>query len=153
MIIGIENDRHPVENDWKLYSDYRSHIWGINNWTFASKPGHPFLRAIVERVAKNLLALAERKGKGLGEMELAYKEVIDATGPMAFTTAFLEWRSRETENGINYNGLTMLEQPVLVGDVLLLPIRAMSMMEANRADGEGARALAYGEPVVGLFPL
>ena len=103
---------------------------------------------VIETVARNLLAVAEKKGKALGDMQLLYKEVIDATGPLAFTTAFLAWASQATGKKVSYKDLTMLEQPVMVGDVLVMPIRAMSMLEANRVDGEGARALGYGEPVV-----
>ena len=141
VILGIESDRHPVENDWKLYSNYRTYIWGLNNWTFATKARHPFFRTIIESVARNLIQLAEKKGKALGEMDVLYNEVIDSTGPRAFTEAFLVYASGSLGRKVDHTEATMLEQPKFVADVLVLPIRAMSMLEANRVDGDGARSL------------
>ena len=141
VIVGIESDRHPVENDWKLYSDYRTYIWGLNNWTIAARARHPFFRTIIESVAQNLIQLAKKKGKGLGEIDVLYKDVIDATGPRAFSEAFLVYASRALGRKVEYTEASLLEQPKFVADVLVLPIRAMSMLEANRGDGDGARSL------------
>ena len=38
---------------------------------------------------------------------------------------------------------SMLEEPKAFGDVVVLPIRAMSTAEADRADGDGARSRAW----------
>lgn len=143
VVLGIEVDRPPVENDKRLYLDYRDYIWGITNWTFMSKAGHPFLRFVAEAVAKNLRELAEEQGKSLSAMELSYKEVVDSTGPRAFTEAFVAYTTRATGTEITYLNATMLEEPKLIDDILLLPIRAMSMAEADREDVEGAHSRAW----------
>lgn len=140
VIIGIEADRKPVENDIKLYSDYREHIWGINNWTFLAKRGHPFMRLVAETVARNLRAVAKDQKRDLASIELSYKQVIDTTGPQAFTAAFLEYASRIMGNPFTPADAMMLEEPKLVDDIVILPIRAMSTVEADRADGDGARS-------------
>ena len=101
VIIGIEADRKPVENDVKLYYDYREHIWGITNWTFMSKRRHPFIRFVAEKIAKNLLEVAQEQKRTLSTMELSYKEVIDATGPMVFSEAFLAYASRTMKKPSN----------------------------------------------------
>lgn len=140
VIVGIEADRKPVENDIKLYSDYRDHIWGINNWTFLARRGHPFMRLVAETVARNLRAIAKEQDRGISSIELSYKQVIDTTGPQAFTAAFLEYASRVMGTAFTPADATMLEEPKLVGDIFVLPIRAMSTAEADRADGDGARS-------------
>ena len=152
VVVGIESDREPVENDWRLYRDYRARIWGVNNWTIGAAPGHPLMLAVIRAVAANLRRLAESKGKGLGELgDVFYKEVIDSTGPRAFSNAVVGFvagwneangaKEGKGEEGV-YKQVGMLERSVMIaGDVLVLPIRAMSVLEADRNDGEGARSL------------
>ena len=142
-IVGIEADRHPVENDIKLCSDYRTHIWSITNWTFASRPRHPFLRLVVETVARNLRNIAKAQHCELAEIEVSYKQVIDSTGPRAFSAAFLRYASQAMGREVTAEDASMLEEPKVFGDVAVLPIRAMSTAEADRADGDGARSKAW----------
>ncbi|KAL8828459.1 MAG: hypothetical protein Q9191_002578 [Dirinaria sp. TL-2023a] len=143
VIVGIEADRQPVEKDLTLYYDRRKHIWGINNWTFMAKRGHPFLRRVAETVARNLRALAEQQGTSLAAIDVSYKQVIDTTGPRAFTAAFLQHASQATGKKFTSADATMLDRPMVVGDIVILPIRAMSTAEADRADGDGARSNSW----------
>ena len=140
VVIGVENDRLPVQNDADLYYDYRKYIWGINNWTFMCKAGHPFMRFVAESVARNLLEMARKQYRTLGTMKLSYKEVIDSTGPRAFTDALFAYASRVTGKKFTHKDATMLEEPKLIDDILILPIRAMSTAEAERDEVEGAHS-------------
>ena len=140
VVIGVENDRLPVQNDADLYYDYRKYIWGINNWTFMCKAGHPFMRFVAEAVARNLLEMARKQYRTLGTMKLSYKEVIDSTGPRAFTDALFAYASRVTGKKFTHKDATMLEEPKLIDDILILPIRAMSTAEAERDEVEGAHS-------------
>ena len=143
VIVGIEADRKPVENDVKLYYDHRKYIWGINNWTFMAKRGHPFIRYVAETVARNLRAIAQQQSTGLAGVDASYKQVIDTTGPRAFTAAFLQYASKATGRSFTSADATMLDKPMVVGDIVILPIRAMSTAEADRADGDGARSKSW----------
>lgn len=140
VVVGVENDRPPVDADKDLYYDYRKYIWGINNWTFMCKAGHPFMQFVAESVARNLLEMARKQYRTLGTMKLSYKEVIDSTGPMAFTNALLTYTSRVTGGTFTHKDATMLEEPKLIDDILILPIRAMSTAEAEREGVEGAHS-------------
>ncbi|CAD6581929.1 MAG: hypothetical protein ASARMPREDX12_000708 [Alectoria sarmentosa] len=140
VVLGVESDRLPVPNDANLYYDYRKYIWGINNWTFMCKPGHPFMRFVAESVARNLLEMARKQYRTLATMKLSYKEVIDSTGPRAFTDALFAYASRVTGKKFTYKDATMLEEPKLIDDILILPIRAMSTAEAEREGVEGAHS-------------
>ncbi len=143
VVVGIEADRKPVKNDVELYYDYREYIWGIANWTFMAKRGHPFMQFVAETVAMNLLKVAKKQQRSLSTMELSYKEVIDATGPRAFTEAFFAYASRATGSPVSYETATMLEEPKLIDDILLLPIRAMSTAEADRTGVMGAHSSTW----------
>ena len=140
VVVGVENDRLPVDNDANLYYDYRKYIWGINNWTIMCKAGHPFMWFVAESVARNLLEMARKQYRTLGTMKLSYKEVIDSTGPRAFTDAFFAYASRVTGKKFTHKDATMLEEPKLIDDILILPIRAMSTAEAEREGVEGAHS-------------
>ena len=140
VVVGVESDRLPVENDANLYYDYRKYIWGINNWTIMCKAGHPFMWFVAESVARNLLEMARKQYRTLGTMKLSYKEVIDSTGPRAFTDAFFAYASRVTGKKFTHKDATMLEEPKLIDDILILPIRAMSTAEAEREGVEGAHS-------------
>ncbi len=140
VVVGVESDRLPVSNDADLYYDYRKYIWGINNWTIMCKAGHPFMRFVAESVARNLLEMARKQYRTLATMKLSYKEVIDSTGPRAFTDAFYAYASRVTRKKVTHKDATMLEEPKLIDDILILPIRAMSTAEAEREDVEGAHS-------------
>ena len=140
VVLGVEQDRMPVKQDADLYYDYRKYIWGINNWTFMCKAGHPFMRFVAESVARNLLEIARKQYRSLGTMKLSYKEVIDSTGPRAFTDALFTYASRVTGKKFTYKDATMLEEPKLIDDILILPIRAMSTAEAERDEVEGAHS-------------
>ena len=140
VVIGVENDRLPVKNDADLYYDYRKYIWGINNWTFMCRAGHPFMHFVAESVARNLLEMARKQYRTLGTMKLSYKEVIDSTGPRAFTDALFAYASRVTGKKFTHKDATMLEEPKLIDDILILPIRAMSTAEAERDEVEGAHS-------------
>lgn len=143
VVVGVENDRFPVKNDADLYYDYRKYIWGINNWTFMCKAGHPFMQFVAESVAKNLLEMARKQYRTIETMKLSYKEVIDSTGPRAFTDALFAYTSRVTRKKFTHKDATMLEEPKLIGDILILPIRAMSTAEAEREGVEGAHSVNW----------
>lgn len=143
VVVGVENDRLPVDMDKDIYYDYRKYIWGINNWTFMCKAGHPFMRFVAESVARNLLEMARKQYRTLGTMKLSYKEVIDSTGPMAFTEALFAYTTRVTGKKVTHKDGTMLEEPKLIDDILILPIRAMSAAEAEREGVEGAHSVNW----------
>ncbi|KAL6713210.1 hypothetical protein ACLMJK_009331 [Lecanora helva] len=139
VVVGIESDRPPVENDVKLYHDHRTHIWGVTNWTFAAKRGHALFRSVANAVANNLHELARKQGRELGSIESSYNDVILATGPRAFSNAFLAYLAQVEGKGVTGMDLSMLEEPKRVGgDVLVLPIRAFSVAEAEREGVQGA---------------
>lgn len=60
-----------------------------------------------------------------------------------FTEAFLAYASKVTGTVVTYGNATMLEEPILIGDIMLLPIRAFSTAETDRSDAEGAHSYGW----------
>ena len=139
----MEADRKPAKNDVKLCYDHREYIWGITNWTLMAQRGHRFMRFVAERVAMNPLRVAEKQQRLLSTVELSYKKAISATGPRAFTEAIFTYVSHTTNSTVSYETATMLEEPMLINVILLLPIRAMSTAEADRTGVMGAHSSTW----------
>ena len=140
LVVGIEND-HNGNPIWPgvPYSVQ------LAQYVILAKPGHPALLALLDQVYDNLRALIESNNaqkrqqtqahnetavataalEGLGvdrrSPAITFEQVMATTGPFAFTRALMEYFEQVT--GIVHNGdeLGGLRDPVLIGDVLVLP--------------------------------
>lgn len=109
-------DDHFVVSQWDNAPGREHEIWGLHpdlvhvprgefqQWFIASAPGHPFLRAVIERVLGNIDRYNPfRDGVGL--------EVVRITGPVAYTFAIEPLLARyphrrvfsEAELGLRYS--------------------------------------------------
>lgn len=113
LVVGIENDHHkrPI---WPG-SPYSVQLC---QYTVLAKPGHPAIKTLVDQVAKDLEDLLASKQPG---QATTFAEVMGTTGPFAFTKALMDYFTAQT--GVEHTGneLDRLREPVLVGDVLVLP--------------------------------
>ena len=113
LIIGIENDHHkkPI---WPK-SPYSVQLC---QYTVLSKPNHPAIKTLVDQVTAGLEKLLAGKRPG---QAVTFAEVMGTTGPFAFTKALMEYFTAET--GVEHTGdeLDSLEEPRMIGDVLVLP--------------------------------
>lgn len=116
LVVGVEND-HNKQPIWPglPYSVQ------LSQYTILAKPGHPAIATLIDRVAENLRALLEsHDGKG-GASANSFQDVMFATGPFVFTDMLMKYFKEMT--GVEHNGdeLNRLEEPRLIGDVLVLP--------------------------------
>ncbi|KAG8991542.1 membrane-bound alpha-1,6- mannosyltransferase Initiation-specific [Tulasnella sp. JGI-2019a] len=140
VIIGVEVDVGDRE-DWYRW-------WPrplqIVQWTFAAAPHHPIFIDVISRVAsatarakawsedrdKRVEALQEAgkvdEAKALASIPVhdngdngGHMSVMEWTGPGVFTDAV--FRYLEARYGVTWPALRMLERPLRVGDVLILP--------------------------------
>jgi hypothetical protein len=74
--------------------------------------------------------------KSPGDM-ITFKELIGTTGPFAFTKVLIEYFEEMT--GIEHTGaeLDSLEEPRLIGDVLVLPKDSFSWLPQENTHEEG----------------
>ncbi|KAH6623257.1 nucleotide-diphospho-sugar transferase [Chaetomium tenue] len=115
LVVGIENDHHkkPI---WPG-SPYSVQL---AQYTVLAKPGHLAVGVLVEEVAGNLRRLVGEKAKG-GSGRVTFEDVMSTTGPFAFTRVLMEYFTNVT--GVVHTGdeFDRMEEPRLIGDVLVLP--------------------------------
>lgn len=113
LVIGIENDHHkkPI---WPG-SPYSVQLC---QYTVLAKPNHPAIRTVVDQVVRDLEKLLASKKPGEA---FTFEDVMASTGPFAFTKVMMDYFEEVT--GAQHNGdeLDRLEEPRLIGDVLVLP--------------------------------
>lgn len=113
LVVGIENDHH------------HSPIWPNSNYsvqlsqyTVLAKPGHPAVQTLVDTVTTAVRDLMDKKKPG---QVVSFEEVMSTTGPFTFTKALMDYFTSVTGEAHNGNELDSLEEPRLIGDVLVLP--------------------------------
>lgn len=132
---------HIPFQDW-IPDEYRSDVnllvgwefdvgWGENivrefvQWTFLAKPRSPHLWAVILEIvdffeAKRL----EFEVDSIAELTpAAVGDVVDATGPRMFTKSILKslGKTLELDGPVDPQTIKNLQEPRLVGDVLILP--------------------------------
>ncbi|KAI5366633.1 Putative glycosyltransferase, DXD sugar-binding, nucleotide-diphospho-sugar transferase [Septoria linicola] len=136
VVAGIEYD----DNTYPMFARPIS----LCQWTLMAKPGHPVFQKVVARVIYHLEYLARIKHVELGQLKLEKKEVLDATGPGAFTDSVMEVISNHEGRRVEWKELSQLKQPKLYGDVLILPINAFAGNQKHSHSGDAA----YGPKLV-----
>lgn len=123
LIVGIEAD--PDRPDW---SDWYSRRIQFCQWTIQSKPGHPVLRDIINRITDEAL-----KRKKSGQFITKEKSVVEFTGPAIWTdTIFGYFNDKryfdlsQSTGDISFLNFTGMSTPKKVGDVVVLPITSFS---------------------------
>jgi len=119
LVVGVEYDARgeSLRNDMDLRVQ-------LCQWTIMSKPAHPVMQNVVDRVT---LALEEYGGEE-ATISLADHRgnVMDLTGPRIFTRAILEGLSVLTGQSVTSVDMANLTGPRLIADVLILPVSAFA---------------------------
>jgi mannosyltransferase OCH1-like enzyme len=115
LVLGIEND-HNKQPIWpgSTYSVQ------LAQYTILAKPNHPALITLVDKVSENLRLLMETK-TGKGPASNTFEEVMSNTGPFVFTDVMMKYFQEGTGEEYTGDELHDLQEPILIGDVLVLP--------------------------------
>lgn len=116
-----------VEADGTLKSEY--YLWfarkiQFSQWTIAAKPGHPALKMLIDRIAKNNdYWNAESRGENFN--------IMSWTGPGIFTDVVMDYiniiqSNLPEDKQLKLSDLYALDESILVGDVLILPITSFN---------------------------
>lgn len=127
VVAGIEYD----DNTYPMFA----RPIGVCQWTLMGKPGHPVFQKVVARVIYHLEYLARIKHVELSGLTLDKKEVLEATGPGAFTDSIMEVISDFEGRRVAWKELSQLKQPKLFGDILILPINAFGSGQKHSHSG------------------
>ncbi|GKT61094.1 hypothetical protein ColTof4_01202 [Colletotrichum tofieldiae] len=122
LVIGIEYD----QRDGMPWEDV-PHPLQFAQWTIASEPGHPVLNMMVARVVTSVKDLARRHGVREIELRPTSFEVMNSTGPAAWTEVVFEYLQSLNPDLTDTMSFSYLERPTLCGDVLILPIDGFGM--------------------------
>lgn len=120
LIVGVEGD---LGDKGDFYKHFARRIQ-LCQWTFVAKPGHPALKMVIDTIAKNnnhYLSKSIRSNN---------YDIMNWTGPGVFTDVIINYITAMAEKqGIenwNFERLIGLQDSLLIGDVLVLPITSFN---------------------------
>ncbi|MCJ1275029.1 hypothetical protein MMC21_002829 [Puttea exsequens] len=122
VVLGVEVDNN-FGPDGRTFTGGED-LFQLVNWTIMSKPNQPFMRFLVDRVIENIKKLAASQKKPVSKMAYTIQDVLDSTGPAAVTKAFFDYATDITGHNVTYRNFTKIEEPKLVGEVVIMPIHA-----------------------------
>jgi mannosyltransferase OCH1-like enzyme len=138
MVIGIETDMPEFKDHPILGSKSQSFC----QWTFMCKPRLPVMMRLIENILTWLSTLAQQQNKTIGDIELDFDEVLNGTGPSAFTNAILAEMTALTGEKTTWKDFHGLEESKVVGGILVLPSEAFAAgtghSESGNHGGKGA---------------
>ncbi|EGW31715.1 mannosyltransferase [Spathaspora passalidarum NRRL Y-27907] len=149
LVVGIEAD--PDRPDWAEWYARRIQFC---QWTIQSKKGHPMLGQLIAKITELTL---QREEQGTLEKVLGKDEggdIMNWTGPGIFTdyvfayiNSILEsrasFKSRKYDGAVDWKLFTGMEQPIVLDDVMVLPITSFSPDVNTMGAGDSKHPIAY----------
>ncbi|KAK3295291.1 nucleotide-diphospho-sugar transferase [Chaetomium fimeti] len=93
-------------------------------WTIAAAPGHPVLGGMVNHTIAALHDVARQQGKALDEADFSDLQVLNSTGPMAWSDVVFDEIRRRDPLVEELNDLMDLRSPKYAGDLVVLPVES-----------------------------
>ncbi|EXU94601.1 glycosyl transferase sugar-binding region (DXD) protein [Metarhizium robertsii] len=149
--------RRPVA-DWipEQYKDKVSIVVGLEmdfpdrnyvsmaSWTIYARPGNRKFEQVLLSIYDRLNKLAESHNATLATIgtdvaRIVKNDVIVTTGPEAFTRAMFDGIGIDTNTQCDMRNATDLKEPLLLSDVLILPINSFGDGQLHSHSGEPGR--------------
>lgn len=138
LIVGIEVDMPEYRNHRILGPKSQSFC----QWTIVSRPRHPVMMRLIERIMKWFKGMAQEQRVPLGQVELDFDQVITGTGPSAFTAAVMEEMNIAVaatngghDNKITWDDFHNMDESKVVGRVLVLNVEAFCAGQGHSDSG------------------
>ncbi|KAG8410971.1 hypothetical protein J3459_016793 [Metarhizium acridum] len=122
VVVGIEFDRLDGPNWAQVHEELQ-----FCQWTIAAAPNNPLLLRMITSVVTRLDKHAKDHDSTVGEVEFSDSDVINLTGPSAWTDVVFEQLRIYQPSLTSVRDLTGLTEPTLIGDILILPIDGFGM--------------------------
>lgn len=148
LVVGIEAD--PDREDW---SDWYARRIQFCQWTIQAKKGHPMLRDLIAKITEITLdrkrdgTLKSVTGKDSGG------DIMNWTGPGIFTDLIFDYINAPFEDAavskdkdqpsVSWELFSGMKMPILIDDVLVLPITSFSPGVGQMGAGEISDEWAY----------
>ena len=129
LVIGVEYDIGYGDHwtDWTLDLQFTT-------TTILAKPNHPLLHRTLQRLVQNLIGLASLQNTTISQIIPSFSQVLDTTGPAMFSRTVHDYLSRHGEP-FTWLNVTRLQAPLLIEDILILPITAFSSGQNHSGSG------------------
>ncbi|KAK5108451.1 hypothetical protein LTR62_008269 [Meristemomyces frigidus] len=138
MVVGVETDEPGLKNHPVLGAKATSFC----QWTFMCKPRLPVMMRLIDNILIWLTRLAVEQGRSISDLELNFDEVLNGTGPSAFTTAILAEMTAVTGRKTTWDDFHDLEESKVLGGVLVLTSEAFAAgtghSDSGNHHGKGA---------------
>lgn len=131
MVIGVEID----EPRFRTHPILGNKSESFCQWTFMSKPSVPVMMRLVNNILTWLNDVSERQNVTVSDIVLDFNEVIEGTGPTAFTNAILAEMTAKTGHEVTWTTFHNMRKPKLIGGVLVLPVEAFCAGQGHSNSG------------------
>lgn len=121
FVVGVEADPDVV--NWEKWYSRRIQFC---QWTFQSKSGHPILVELVARITQKLLTL--KKEYLFSKLIENDFNIMNLSGPGIFTDVIFDYINLgiSSDSKYTFKNFTKLRKPLVIKDVLFLPITSFS---------------------------
>ncbi|TLS20898.1 uncharacterized protein PpBr36_10775 [Pyricularia pennisetigena] len=130
LVVGIEFD----QRDGAKWTDILHEVQ-FCQWTIAAVPGHRVFEMMTSRVIRSWQDLKRKHNvdtaSGTPSSKLSSFEVMNSTGPAAWTDVVWEYIQGTDDTLTDIRNLSSLGPPKLFGDVLVLPIDGFGMGQSH----------------------
>lgn len=109
---------------WEVDYGYHSNMTRqFASWTIMSRPAVPHMWAVIDDILKSIQGtMAEHNLTSAADVELnMVGDVVDYTGSRRLTRSALRSVGEMLQRPVDYNEISNLTEPMLLGDLLILP--------------------------------
>ncbi|KAH8168459.1 glycosyltransferase sugar-binding region containing DXD motif domain-containing protein [Sarocladium implicatum] len=129
LVVGIEFDKRDGANWADIPHDLQ-----FCQWTIAAAPGHPVFAKMVDRLLDSLDDMVvAHNNTPLAEIVPGSFEVMNSTGPAAWTDVVFETLQGFDPSLNETKDLSFMTTSRVIGDVLILPINGFGMGQGHSA--------------------
>jgi mannosyltransferase OCH1-like enzyme len=125
VVVGIEYDTFGLGRGQALLD------LQLVNWTILSKANHRLLDITIRNCIKSLKALAKKQNTGIENVRADFNEILASTGPVQLTRSTWQYLTEVTGEEFNWQKVSDLQEPLLVHDVLILPVTSFANGQAH----------------------
>ena len=118
IVLGVQTEQTAG------LDDSTKDTFQLAGWTIMSKPNQPFLWFLYQRLTDNTKHLADEQI--VPAPNSRPYNISDVTGRNALTQGFLAYAASVTATKVTGNNFTKVTEPILFGEILVLPVQAFA---------------------------
>ena len=128
-VVGIEYDTFGLGHEPALLDVQ------FVNWTLVARAGHRLMELMVWNAMEAIRNLAAKQNTPIGGIKATFNDVLMTTGPALFTLSVFQYLSESTKSEFTWRNVTNIRSPILVHDLLILPVTAFGNGQSHSNAG------------------